>query len=347
MRIKDGATVPIPVRLVPDERWKHVYGGMRFDEESLKDARYLMQADVQTSRAFYEMFGDLGIGLENPEPEPIVQGFGITTIPQLYGSHVVFSSQDAPYAIACNLSREEILDLQPITDFASYYPINHFLDVCDDLRKEYGWSRLLIIPQGYLNTAIKLRGEQLWYDFYDEPELAHHLLSVIFETTDNLRRFVDEVNIAHGYTRVDQIYIPNCAAVNLSPELYRDFILPVDRRLAERTSPNFGFHHCGPHMEWYSKDYASAGPGTYYDIGFGSDVRTCIEDFTIDGLDQIFRGRYSPVNLAYKTPPEIARETREILESSVNSMVVMGMDPATSREQAAAFIRTVQEFFSC
>ena len=193
---------------------------------------------------------------------------------------------------------------------------------------------------------MKLRGEQIFVDFYENPEIARKVLDVSFETTENLRAFLNEVNARNGYPEKERVQCSNCTIQLISPDNYEKFIMPYDRILAERYSPNYGIHHCGNNMDKYAELYGSLPRGVYYDIGYGSDVKKCVdiyktEDFKIGGMEQIIRGRYGPNRLLLADPAEIEQDVKKLIDGGPNHIVCVGADQNTPDENVEAFYQSV------
>ena len=105
--------------------------------------------------------------------------------------------------------------------------------------------------QGPLDIAELLWGEEMFYAMYDEPELVHGFISLIMETyTAFLEKWwrlyptVDEFN-PHGfnYWHRGRILLRDDSAMNLSPELYREYAAPYDGALLKKYGG--GVHFCG------------------------------------------------------------------------------------------------------
>ena len=105
--------------------------------------------------------------------------------------------------------------------------------------------------QGPLDIAELLWGGEMFYAMYDEPELVHGVLSLITDTfTAVLERwrkilpFTSDVNTYRFYHHRGSITLRCDSAMNLSPELYKEYAVPYDTRLFQ----HFGggaMHFCG------------------------------------------------------------------------------------------------------
>lgn len=106
--------------------------------------------------------------------------------------------------------------------------------------------------QGPLDLAELLIGSDLFYLFYDEPEKVKALLTLMTET---YKRFLNrwltivpqdpEINSHWGaFMHRGQIVLRDDSAMNISPELYREFALPFDRELLQYYHGGV-VHFCG------------------------------------------------------------------------------------------------------
>ena len=106
--------------------------------------------------------------------------------------------------------------------------------------------------QGPLDICELLWGGEMFYAMYDEPELVHAAISLI---TDTYVRFMEkwlalfpcgtEMNPHWSHLRHrGRLTLRSDSAMNLSPELYREFAVPYDRILLERFGGGI-MHFCG------------------------------------------------------------------------------------------------------
>jgi hypothetical protein len=114
--------------------------------------------------------------------------------------------------------------------------------------------------QGPFSIAELLWGSQIYFELYDHPDLVRQLLDRI--TTQIVRTYqafvrlttdardVPERGLGAGYcyqhavATKGHMLVRNDSMVNLSPGLYRDFVLPFDARLSQELG-GIGVHYCG------------------------------------------------------------------------------------------------------
>ena len=105
--------------------------------------------------------------------------------------------------------------------------------------------------QGPIDNCELLWGSDMFYVFYDDPELLHALLNRI---TDTVCRFVqkwqtyipNEDGLVSYFGRLGRgsIVIRNDSAMNLSPEVFGEFIQPYDSKLLKALGGGV-VHFCG------------------------------------------------------------------------------------------------------
>ena len=121
--------------------------------------------------------------------------------------------------------------------------------------------------QGPLDICELLWGGEMFYAMYDEPELVHGILRLI---TDTYSAFMDKwFEIFPRNTEINphwnslyhrgSILLRNDSAMNLSPELYREYAMPYDGELLKRYGG--AVHFCG-RGDHYIEDLCSL-PGLY------------------------------------------------------------------------------------
>jgi len=106
--------------------------------------------------------------------------------------------------------------------------------------------------QGPLDNCELLWGGEMFYEMYDEPELVHDMLSLITDTYENMMdewfslfKPNDDINVHwDGLWHRGKIMLRSDSAMNLSPEMYKEFSLPYDNLLLEKYDGG-AMHFCG------------------------------------------------------------------------------------------------------
>ncbi len=321
--------------------------GFGFEERFFSDPKYRIATDREMRRVLYEHFGEYGIGDKEPQPRPILDSdllAGEYLQSQMLGCQVDFSHENLPYVHPLELSDSAAaaLSAPSLENCAAWRDCANQLSW---LESEYGRAECYLDCHGVQNLAMDLRGTELFMDYYDQPELARHLIAVSLETilsvSKELRHHSDSISV--GVTSVikrldPNIYVTsNCTCEMISRDIYREFLQGPDRALSEVFQP-FGIHHCGQSAEHLIDAYRELKPD-FIEIGAGSDIEACCKD----GEEKFVNLRFSPVLLLELTAEKIREKVNKmaIEAGSANfSFSCVGIDAATPDENTAAFLES-------
>ena len=220
----------------------------------------------------------------------------------------------------------------------------------DDLEREFGYLIGDFNTDGIINTALQLRGQQLFLDMMEDPELADHLFTVVMETQVRVASYVRSrtgscsVAVNRSIVNVDpKIYLHgNCSLQMISPALYRRTLLDHECRLADRMRP-YGIHHCGENLHLFADAYAQTG-AVFYDAGWGSDIARCSQALP----DAFLNLRVSPVRMLQLGEDEIRSDVRGLLTAAGRTRNVgvccINMDHGTPDRNILALFDEVKQF---
>ncbi|MHC4885866.1 MAG: uroporphyrinogen decarboxylase family protein [Planctomycetota bacterium] len=326
----------------------HRHTSIRFTQEAMGDpARQLEEQKVRAHQIITH-WDRIGIPVSDEErgaadhTSPVVSGYGVATISMIYGCKGVFTEEMDPYAEALDLSDEAIGHLTPITlDELKANPVIQDLEEqAAWLVKEHGKARIGINMQSVPNIAFKLRGDQLMFDFYDNPELVHKLVDYVQQSWITIRTYLSEVNAGNGCPDGEgqMVTLDNCNVALVSPEIYREFFLPYDIKSAAHYSDVYGVHHCGANMHLFAEDYAKLGAGIWFDIGYGSDVPASMAVLKTSEKKPRWSVRYGPVKLKDATPDDIREERDALANAGADIVLCIGVDPDTPDENLKALM---------
>lgn len=132
-----------------------------------------------------------------------------------------------------------------------------FGEMCAEIFEKYPKIRRFVNvyhpdTQGPLDVCELLWGCEMFYTFYDEPDLAHSILSLI---TDTYIAFMDKWYelfprnsvLSHhwgGLCHQGALVLRSDSAMNISPEIYREFSAPYDQKLLDYYDGGI-VHFCG------------------------------------------------------------------------------------------------------
>ncbi len=262
---------------------------------------------------------------------------GACVIAGIYGCPIVYHEDQWPVAVAEPLSDRQVFDLLPPNlDVNPFF--RSLMTQVDCIAECQGIVRGYVNWQGVLNNAHRLRGEELFTDLLTEPDLCHHLFECVCTT------MIDAVRRLHARQRetgfeVSFFTVSNCLVNLVSPETYREFLLPYDRRIAE-TFLTIGVHNCAWTVDPYIADYASLPNLSYIDMGLESDLCSAREF-----MPQARRAvMYRPTELADKPLRDIESDLKRIChELGPCDIVAADIESGTPDERVIALINMCQD----
>lgn len=303
--------------------WWHKYAGVDFDEKFFFDLDYRLKADQDMRRVLFDHFGEYGLGEKDPKVRPILFSDLIACgflYSQLLGCEVRFARDDAPTVLCAKLDEKQALSLAcPNLDNSPLW-----LKVqrqVDEMMSRFGYVESAVNLMGVQNIALDLRGEELFYDYYDAPEAAENLLKVATMLSLDIGRRLQAVSsvLSGGVSAIikqicPEVYLTsNCSVTMISLPLYREHLLPYDQELAH-AFPNFGIHHCGSNTEVAIDGYLEVPQLKFLEIGAGSNLVRVAESIRKAGREDLISCiRYSPVKLKTASRQEIEAETQQTL----------------------------------
>ena len=305
--------------------WWHKNAGIEFGERFFFDAPWRVERDRDMRRALYEHFGEYGVGEKDPAPRAILFSDLIACgflYSALLGCEVQYKKDDAPQVLCASLSDAEAATLKApaIEKSALWRDVEKQIGY---LQERFGCVESAINLQGIQNIALDLRGQDLFMDYYDEPELAQNLLSAATELSLAIGRRLYAVSrtISAGVTPIvkqvsPRVYLTsNCSVTMISNAMYERFLLPYDTMLAE-AFPDFGIHHCGNNMESVIEGYLEVPNLTFLEIGAGSDLsRVARAVLGSAHRDAVCCVRYSPVKLKTADAAQVKKDTEEAVRA--------------------------------
>ncbi len=346
------ASAFLPVELIFHPRWWYQNYGISFDSSFYFDLKTRIANDVSMRRTLYERYGDMGPGEKEPQPRPIIGSMHVAggfVIPALFGCEVSFSEDGAPWMVPRQMSEDEVWSLE-VPDIEKSSPMRELIQDMDALEAEYGYVVGDFDTDGVLNTALHLRGQRLFLDFYDAPDLVRHLFQVLAQTHVEVARYMRRrsgscaIATNRMVARVDpRLYLhSNCSVQMISPQTYEEVLLETELYLAEGLQP-YGIHHCGDNMHLLASLYAKV-PALFFDVGWGSDVLACREALP----RAFFNLRLSPMRMLQCTPQEVAADVERLLLEAgpleQAGLCCINMDYGTPDENIFALFEVVERY---
>ena len=343
----------LPVEVVFHPHWWHRQYGLDFSEAFFHSPEVRVESEKRIRQILYERFGDLGLGEKDAQPRPVIgpvhNALGYV-VPALLGCRVEFFPDASPQVITANMSDEQILALE-VPDIEQTSPMRESIALMDALEAQFGYLEGDVGWDGVQNTALYLRGNQLFLDYYENPSLARRLLDVAARTTLEVACYVrgrtgtTSITVNRTVARVDpRINLhSNCSVTMISNEIYEEYLLSYDNYLAERLQP-YGIHHCGGNMEHVRQGFARVEGCEFFDVGWGSDVALCRQALP----DAWFNLRLGPAKLARCTPDEVIADVLHLLHQAGTpekvSVCCINIDDGTPDENVRAIFEAVRHY---
>ena len=339
----------IPVEIVFNPNWWHLNYGICFDQSFYLDRQTRIDNDVIMRKALFDRFG---FGERNPSPRPLIGSMlvaGGFILPALFGVPIRFINNEAPWPTGLAMTDEEIMKLQP-PDLQNTWPMNILLQDVPILMDKFGYVIGDFDLDGLFNTALHLRGQQIFMDLMEEPTLVDHLFGVLAETyisvVNLMRSLTGSCSIAtnRSIIHVDpSIFLhSNCSVSMVSPVLYKKTLLKYELYLAEKLQP-YGIHHCGDNLHQFNNAYNQV-PSVFFDVGWGSNVELVRIAFPNSFLNL----RLSPVRMLQCSSDEIYQDTLKLLQSAGKSEKVgvccINMDAGTPDDNVLAIATAANDF---
>jgi hypothetical protein len=281
-----------------------------FDESWHRDPEYRKSTILKMQNVLQERFPGIPIGGgPNFEMLDLLTGtFGACTVSAMYGVPIRFDARGWPVNEHAYLSESEIDALQPPNlDENSFF--QDLLAQVDWIEKDQGRVEGFINWQGVLNNAQRLRGQELFMDMIVAPDRARHLFDCVCTTMIDASK---RLHARQQQSGVDVRFftVSNCLVNMLSAELYHDFLLPFDQRIAKEFGC-IGVHNCAWNADPYLDSYAEIPHVGYIDMGMDSDLTKARELFP-NARRAIM---YTPMDVANKSLAEIEQDILKIAQN--------------------------------
>lgn len=254
-----------------------------------------------------ERFGDLPnfffSRFDYEDSYPVERRYGDALIPAIFDVEVSFDEASGhPYTDCVNLSDEQAVQLT-VPEVRNHPVLRAILDERSDPNVptvgELGF-------EGVINIAYQLRGQEMFVDLIQKPDLIHHVFEVVFETIDNVAHTVRKWQDPTG-RRPSYFVTCDCLVNMISGQMYRESLLEFDKRFHE-SFDIFGIHTCNWTIDPYLDAIAEIGPLGYLDMGPDSDLERVHELFG-DLTPSVF---FHPEKLRNLSPAEIKKEITEL-----------------------------------
>lgn len=182
-------------------------------------------------------------------------------VPSLFGATGVYPDDriDSMPAVLSQLTHQHLSELNvDEIDYRSHWIINKYRDIINSWKEwlsdfpKLNESIHFSLPdlQGPFNLYFLLRGTEAYTDLIMEPGFTHKVMqkitSVLIDVTNYLSDFIDFSGVSYywNYCYPGKIRNVDDNSIQLSADLYKEFVLPYNQMLAQQCDG--GIHHyCG------------------------------------------------------------------------------------------------------
>jgi hypothetical protein len=339
------SSYPVDIVLAPE--WWHRYAGITFDRDFFFHPARRVEEEAKMERVLHDRWGQHGLGSRESRPEigPVHLASGYL-LQEMLGCRMEYCDGHPPQTIC---AQQEKLHVDPDAAFNSE-AFKAFARMCDQLKQAHGYVTGDVNFAGILNIALDLRGQDLFVDFYTDPD---HIKQQFANIAQVITRFVDFVVARTGtssisvnrnvrHLREPVVLHSECSHTMISEKHYEEFLLEYDVQWSRRYKA-FGVHYCGPDPHRYAMSYAKI-PGLYFvDVGAGGDVRVMR-----DHLPRTFLNlRLDPVRLREQTPEQIRNIVHDLAGASqkpaLTGICCINMDDTVTDQQIGAIFDAASE----
>jgi len=176
----------------------------------------------------------------------------------------------------------------------------------EEIHRRWGPVHGYLNYQGILNIALKLRGNDLFIDMFDDPAFIHGLFGHIARSIGDLSKTVQARQRETGFD-VDLLSMSNCVMSMVSPAQYEEFVLPLDQRLSGEYR-RFGVHTCNWVIDPYASSLRKIEKMGYIDTGVDSDLAR-VQSLFPEARRAVL---YTPGEVESKTLVEIAGDLERV-----------------------------------
>ncbi len=311
----------MPVEVIFNPNWWNKNCGITFDKDFFFNPKRRVEDEAKMRNYLYQRFGDIGLGEREYVLKPVIGAVHLAAgfiVSQLLGCEVAYHEDAPPDVITRNLTDKEVLNLK-VPKLDSVSPAKELIGMMDALEDEHGYLQGDINWGGVQNIALDLRGQQLFIDYFENPQIVNHLFNVISETIVNLVTYIRKRTETSSISVNPQVrnFTPsinlhsNCSITMISQETYEEFLLKYDNYLSENLQP-YGIHHCGDDMDRLAESYGKVSRVCFFDVGWGSDVAVCREKLPNAFLNL----RLSPVKLLSCSKEEVEKDIKKLIKDN-------------------------------
>ncbi len=253
--------------------------------------------------------------------------YGAFPVPHAFGVPLVFRFDGWPVLDPSGHLGVEEIEKLTVESVLNGPVVEDIFRQMDIIEREWGNIHGYLNWQGVLNNGFNIRGQEIFLDMYERSGFARYFFSIITEVMIRLAKMVQFRQRKSGFA-IDQFSVSNCVMNMISSEMYEDFILPHDARIAE-SFDRFGVHTCEWDITSYIAILKKLPKMGYLDMGMMSDMARIRREFP----DTRRAVLYSPVKLKEAGLEEINKDMETIFRSLAPCDIVLADIQFTTPDQ--------------
>lgn len=275
----DGTESPMRVSLGFEPAWYHQRCSTDFSERWHKDPYHRFEGLKQAKTELIKRFPTVPYWEFSREDDlaSISSCYGVCVIPQLFGLPVRYAPDRWPTFESGPKLSVSAIEALCMDELLSSPFMEELLMQMDTMESEWGKIHGYPNLQGVLNNAFHIRGQGIFTDMMDRPEFVHRFFSLISDVMIEFARIIQQRQCQSGFL-INQFSVSNCVINMISPEMYRDFVLPYDKKFA-LSFERFGVHTCEWDVTPYIEAFQDIPKLGHLDMGMQSDMKRVKETF--------------------------------------------------------------------
>jgi uroporphyrinogen-III decarboxylase len=278
-------------------------------------------------------FSESAIGqIDNNSFDILTGTHGALAIASIYEIPARYNEDQWPTSEHKYLSENEIEKLEPPDlDLNPFF--QSLMEQVDWIGEHEGKITGFMNWQGVLNNAQRLRGQNIFTDMYQAPERTRHLLDCVCTTMIDASKRLQAKQKTYE-SSLSFFTLSNCLVNMIEPELYENFLLPLDQKIADSFDV-IGVHNCAWCATPYLTHYAKIQRVAYIDMGIDSDLENARKLFP-DTRRAIM---YPPTDVANKPLTHIRADLEKIaMQYGPCDIVAADIEADTSDNRVLDFI---------
>lgn len=333
--VVDGTESPMRVSLGFEPDWYCQRCEVDFSESWHNDPLYRRESLKKMKAEVRRRFPQVSYWNEaNEDDLATISGcFGIYFISAVFGFTLRYAPNRWPLLErGRHITVDEIKQLDVKTLIQGPF-VEALFNQMDFIEAHWGKIHGYLHFQGVLNNAFHMRGQDIFLDMIESPDLVHHFFGIICEVMIELAQQVQARQRCSGFS-IDFLTVSNCTVNMISPAMYREFVFPYDKKIAQ-SFERFGVHTCNWKINPYIDAFRELPKLGYLDMGMESDLPRVKETFPHARRAVI----YWPTKLVDASLEEIQRDMARVYrELSPCDVAMADMQASTPDQRVIEFL---------